>query len=305
MYNIVKALNWLRDSQLGEHLEALLGLWNYNSGSSAFSFYEESKNGLLICAICGESLFNEGLNQRIMKRPVMQPSPSESPPLETDSPARKKKKHSGITSLPRNAVCVLNEMRPGLEYKLVSQTGPVHCPIFTMSVKMDGQEVMGQGRTKKHAKQAAAEAALRTIIQLPEMHVMTLLNPQLQSANVDFTSDSMEYDGSENKDAAMLEAKTNASPGLKVLSRHMLGVEKSPVMILNEMRPGLKYECTSSSGESYAKFTMSVCIDSKTFEGTVVKNENPRTLKLHLTRWLLENPFYSVNEFLNWQHFHH
>lgn len=34
------------------------------------------------------------------------------------------------------------------------------------------------------------------------------------------------------------------------------------------MRPGLKYECTSSSGEPYAKFTMSVYIDDKTFEGT-------------------------------------
>lgn len=55
---------------------------------------------------------------------------------ELDSPARKKKKHSGISPLPRNAVCVLNEMRPGMEYKLVSQNGPVHCPIFTMSVKV-------------------------------------------------------------------------------------------------------------------------------------------------------------------------
>uniref|UniRef100_A0A1B6EQA6 DRBM domain-containing protein n=2 Tax=Cuerna arida TaxID=1464854 RepID=A0A1B6EQA6_9HEMI len=226
------------------------------------------------------------------------------PANETDSPARKKKKHSGISPLPRNAVCVLNEMRPGLEYKLVSQTGPVHCPIFTMSVKMDGQEVMGQGRTKKHAKQAAAEAALRTIIQVPEMHVMTLLNPHLQSANVDFTSDSMDYDGSENKDAAMQEAKTNVSPGLKVLTRHLLGVEKSPVMILNEMRPGLKYECTSSSGESYAKFTMSVCIDGKTFEGTgpskkLAKTAAARAALSTLYDFNFNMPVMPVNSALN------
>jgi len=190
---------------------------------------------------------------------------------ELESPARKKKKHSGISPLPRNAVCVLNEMRPGLEYKLVSQTGPVHCPIFTMSVKMDGQDVFGQGRTKKQAKQLAAEAALRSIIQVPEMHVMTLLNPHLQSAQMDFTSDSMDFE-TDNKEGCVVDMKdvkpAGGAGGVKVLTRHLLGVEKSPVMILNEMRPGLKYECTSSSGEAYAKFTMTVCIDGKTFEGT-------------------------------------
>ncbi|XP_054260675.1 double-stranded RNA-specific editase Adar isoform X2 [Macrosteles quadrilineatus] len=186
-----------------------------------------------------------------------------------ESPARKKKKHSGISPLPRNAVCVLNEMRPGMEYKLVDQTGPVHCPIFTMSVKMDGQEITGQGRTKKQAKQSAAEAALRTIIQVPEMHVMTLLNPHLQSAQMDFTSDSMDFESDSKEEVK--DAKPSGggvTGGVKVMTRHLLGVEKSPVMILNEMRPGLKYECTSSSGEAYAKFTMSVCIDGRTFEGT-------------------------------------
>uniref|UniRef100_A0A1B6LXN9 Uncharacterized protein n=1 Tax=Graphocephala atropunctata TaxID=36148 RepID=A0A1B6LXN9_9HEMI len=273
------------------------------STANAFSPLEEYK-GLPICVICGENLTNQATIQRNMKRSVTTPSPSESPPPETDSPARKKKKHSGISPLPRNAVCVLNEMRPGLEYKLVLQTGPVHCPIFTMSVKMDGQEVVGQGRTKKHAKQAAAEAALRTIIQVPEMHVMTLLNPHLQSANVDFTSDSMEYDGGDNKDGATPEAKASTSPGLKVLTRHVLGVEKSPVMILNEMRPGLKYECTSTSGESYAKFTMTVSIDSKTFEGTgpskkLAKTAAARAALSTLYDFNFNMPVMPVNSALN------
>jgi len=185
---------------------------------------------------------------------------------DTDSPAKKKKKrHSGVVALPRNAAAVINEMRPGLEYKLVSQTGPVHCPIFTMSVEMDGQEVFGQGRSKKLAKQAAAEAALRTIIQLPEMHLITQINPHHQSMDMDFTSDT-DFDG--NNKEVVPDVKPENSPGTKAITRQILGVEKSPVMILNEMRPGLKYECTSSDGESYAKFTMNVCIDNKTFEGT-------------------------------------
>lgn len=66
------------------------------------------------------------------------------------------------------------------------------------------------------------------------------------------------------------EAKPQNAAGLPnvKLTRQLAAVEKSPVMILNEIKPGLSYECTSSSGESYAKFTMSVCIDNKNFEGT-------------------------------------
>lgn len=44
---------------------------------------------------------------------------------------------------------------------------------------MDGQEVTGTGRTKKHAKQAVAEAALRTIIQV--MQYANRYNKQITS----------------------------------------------------------------------------------------------------------------------------
>jgi hypothetical protein len=39
-------------------------------------------------------------------------------------------------------------------------------------------------------------------------------------------------------------------------------------MLLNELRPGIKFDCVSEDGEPYAKFTMSVTIDVETFEGT-------------------------------------
>ncbi|KAG8325357.1 hypothetical protein J6590_069245 [Homalodisca vitripennis] len=41
------------------------------------------------------------------------------------------------------------------------------------------------------------------------------------------------------------------------------------------------------------------CAEAKFYNmlSQVVKSENPRTLKLHLTMWLLENPFYSVDDF--------
>ncbi|KAG8233016.1 hypothetical protein J437_LFUL013685, partial [Ladona fulva] len=65
----------------------------------------------------------------------------------------------------KNAVCALNELRPGLTYTLVSQVGPVHAPLFTISVEVNGQCFRGTGRSKKRAKKSAAEAALRSFVQ--------------------------------------------------------------------------------------------------------------------------------------------
>ena len=38
----------------------------------------------------------------------------------------------------KNAVMQLNEVKPGVEYKFVSQTGPVHSPVFKMEVEING-----------------------------------------------------------------------------------------------------------------------------------------------------------------------
>jgi hypothetical protein len=53
-------------------------------------------------------------------------------------PAKKKRKRSPAQCQPKNAVCALNELRPGLTYNTVSMTGPVHAPIFTISVEVGG-----------------------------------------------------------------------------------------------------------------------------------------------------------------------
>lgn len=189
----------------------------------------------------------------VLKRPL--------PPAENDSPVKKMKRKTVSIPVPKNAVCMLNELRPGLIYETVSQTGPVHCPVFTIGVKIDGQQVFGKGRTKKLAKQAAAEAALHTFIQLPEMRQVPYPH---QNANIDFTSDEScmnpeNFDRVERDDV-------NFKP--MMLTRPVNAMEKSPVMILNEMRPGLKYECVSSTGEPFAKFTISVTIDQKVFMGS-------------------------------------
>lgn len=82
-------------------------------------------------------------------------------------------------------MAVLNELRSKLEYKLVSQDGPVHMPLFTMSVEVDGEIHIGRGRSKKLAKSDAAEQALKSIIQF-KAGASGLLN---STGNEDFTSD--------------------------------------------------------------------------------------------------------------------
>ncbi|XP_033341639.1 adenosine deaminase acting on RNA isoform X5 [Megalopta genalis] len=74
-----------------------------------------------------------------------------------------KKRHKNPQ--PKNAVCALNDLKTGAIYKVVDQTGPTHAPIFTIAVQIDGQTYEGKGRTKKMAKHAAAELALRNIVQ--------------------------------------------------------------------------------------------------------------------------------------------
>uniref|UniRef100_A0A3Q1GDL4 Adenosine deaminase RNA specific B2 (inactive) n=1 Tax=Acanthochromis polyacanthus TaxID=80966 RepID=A0A3Q1GDL4_9TELE len=53
----------------------------------------------------------------------------------------------------------LNELRPGLQYRMVSQTGPVHAPVFSIAVEVNGLTFEGTGPTKKKAKMRAAELA--------------------------------------------------------------------------------------------------------------------------------------------------
>ncbi|XP_040262427.1 spermatid perinuclear RNA-binding protein isoform X3 [Bufo bufo] len=53
---------------------------------------------------------------------------------------------------PMNALMRLNQIRPGLQYKLLSQSGPVHAPVFTMSVDVDGTTHEASGQSKKTAK---------------------------------------------------------------------------------------------------------------------------------------------------------
>ncbi|KAJ8282575.1 hypothetical protein COCON_G00050940 [Conger conger] len=205
---------------------------------------------------------------------------------------KKRKKMPGPV-LPKNALMQLNEIKPGLQYKLLSQTGPVHAPVFVMTVEVNGQLFEGSGPTKKKAKLTAAEKALRSFVQFPNASEAHLAMGRTLTVNTDFTSDQADFadvlfNGFETpalpEDPFYLGSNGNgpaSSPGEFPVTAAPTAASlapspppapssaKNPVMILNELRPGLKYDFVSESGESHAKnFVMSVTVDAQTFEGS-------------------------------------
>lgn len=145
---------------------------------------------------------------------------------------------------------------------MVSQSGPTHAPIFTIAVQIDGQTFHGKGRTKKMAKHAAAEVALRSIVQFrntPDIHQALNICHGVQLNEPDFTNDVTE------KDNHLVNAFKTLPQESKNSNKF---IDKGPVALINELYPGVTYTCVSDNGESYAKFTISVTIDGEIFEGT-------------------------------------
>ncbi|XP_027865755.1 double-stranded RNA-specific editase 1a [Xiphophorus couchianus] len=212
---------------------------------------------------------------------------------------KKRKKVSGPI-VPKNALMQLNEIKPGLQYKLLSQSGPIHAPVFVMTVEVNGQVFDGSGQTKKKAKLSAAEKALRSFVQFSNASEAHMAMGRTLAVHTDFTSDQGDF-----PDELFNAFETSRALGdplyLAPNSRRSfttLGIEnpmlppptsnivqspltpnpfaftsltsgKNPVMILNEMRPGLKYSTVSESGESHAKnFVMSVTVDAQNFQGS-------------------------------------
>ncbi|XP_031202430.1 double-stranded RNA-specific editase 1 isoform X2 [Mastomys coucha] len=240
----------------------------------------------------GTPLSNGGGGSTSRKRPLEEGSNGHS-----KYRLKKRRKTPGPV-LPKNALMQLNEIKPGLQYTLLSQTGPVHAPLFVMSVEVNGQVFEGSGPTKKKAKLQAAEKALRSFVQFPNASEAHLAMGRTLSVNTDFTSDQADfpdtlfngfetpdkseppfYVGSNGDDSfsSSGDVSLSASPVPASLTQPPLPIPppfpppsgKNPVMILNELRPGLKYDFLSESGESHAKsFVMSVVVDGQFFEGS-------------------------------------
>ncbi|KAG2458469.1 RED2 editase, partial [Polypterus senegalus] len=201
---------------------------------------------------------------------------------------------------PKNALVQLNELKPGLQYKMVSQTGPVHAPVFSISVEVNGLTFEGSGPTKKKAKMRAAEMALKSFVQFPNASQAHFAMGMLSNASTDFTSDQADfpdtlfkefepaphgnsfpcYKPTENELLSsayrhgrllchtldlMVQAKQNKHKMVSPTES-----EKNPVELLNELRPGLRYICLAETVERQhiKSFIMAVRVDGRTFEGS-------------------------------------
>uniref|UniRef100_A0AAY5EXJ9 Adenosine deaminase RNA specific B2 (inactive) n=1 Tax=Electrophorus electricus TaxID=8005 RepID=A0AAY5EXJ9_ELEEL len=219
-------------------------------------------------------------------------------PLEEDNNGRacKPQVRCGApawSEVPKNALVQLNELRPGLQYRTVAQTGPVHAPLFSIAVEVNGLTFEGTGPTKKKAKMHAAELALRSFVQFPNA-------PQAHLAmgggggdpTADFTSDHADFpdtlfkgfepDGWRTAGTELLSGAlrlrhsldlmvVQAEQGAPRLASASEPPPPSPVVLLNDLRPGTRYACLSqrAPGRHHRHaFVMAVRVDGRIFEGS-------------------------------------
>ena len=226
----------------------------------------------------GDGVKMEGDADRGMKRPFSEGAPGTEQQQQQQQQQRrlkKKRKLSGM-QVPKNALMQLNELKPGLQFTFVSQNGPVHAPTFTMSVEVNATVFEGTGNTKKKAKLDAAERALASFLQVPNAPAAQQALGRSAMLSGDFTQDTAELEPSTklfNNFTAPpggVTTPTNGNgttPAAKPPTPGPAG--KNPVMILNETRPGTKYELEEESGDSINKvFVMSVTVDGQTFKGS-------------------------------------
>ncbi|KAF7700768.1 spermatid perinuclear RNA-binding protein isoform X1 [Silurus meridionalis] len=188
---------------------------------------------------------------------------------------------------PMNALMRLNQIRPGLQYKLLSQSGPVHAPVFTMSVDVDGTIYEASGSSKKTAKLHVAVKVLQA------MGYPTGFDTDLDSMSADEKSDSEGKSETSTHSSNNTSHSTDSTLEVRTQGPILTASGKNPVMELNEKRRGLKYELISESGGSHDKrFVMEVEVDGQKFRGA---GPNKKVAKASAALAALEKLFSGPN----------
>ncbi|XP_059212725.1 interleukin enhancer-binding factor 3-like isoform X2 [Centropristis striata] len=171
-----------------------------------------------------------------------------------------------------NAVMRLNQYRPGLEYRLTSQTGPVHEPVFTMAVEVNGKTYEATGPSKRAAKLNVATKVLQDL--------------GLPTGTESKSEPTVDAESQESVKAAGSASTTSEDSGQgPILTKH----GKNPVMELNEKRRSLKYELSAETGGSHEKcFVMEVEVDGQKFKG---RGSNKKEAKAFAALAALEKLF--------------
>uniref|UniRef100_A0A665W3Z9 Interleukin enhancer binding factor 3b n=1 Tax=Echeneis naucrates TaxID=173247 RepID=A0A665W3Z9_ECHNA len=223
-----------------------------------------------------------------MKRPI-----EEEEGTDDKSPNKKKKKlqkkspeEKAEPPQAMNALMRLNQLKPGLQYKLISQTGPVHVPVFTMAVEVDGKNFEASGPSKRTAKLHVAVKVLQDMGLPTGVELKTAETVKSEETATATTVEELKpvVTPVETNTAATGAASTARQQG-PILTKH----GKNPVMELNEKRRGLKYELISETGGSHDKrFVMEVEIDGQKFQGT---GSNKKVAKAYAALAALERLF--------------
>ena len=166
----------------------------------------------------------------------------------------------------------------------------MHSPVFIITVEVNGIIYRGEANSKKKAKLLAAEKALSSFIQLPNSAEakQALGGPEVVS---DFTSDQAET-GLYNDFQPTFQTKEsckseNDSSITNSKTSHKKG--KNPVTVLNEIRPGTKYQQLSEPTEKQSKhFKINVTVDGRNFEGC---GRNKRQAKARAAQAALQGIF--------------
>ncbi|XP_031682086.1 spermatid perinuclear RNA-binding protein isoform X6 [Oncorhynchus kisutch] len=196
------------------------------------------------------------------------------------------------TNQPMNALMRLNQIRPGLQYKLLSQSGPVHAPVFTMSVDVDSTVHEASGSSKKTAKLHVA-VKVKDLCQV----LQAMGYPTGFDTDLDCSADE-KSDGEGRSESSTHSNNTTHSDSSNTLEVRTQGPiltasGKNPVMELNEKRRGLKYELISESGGSHDKrFAMEVEVDGQKFRGA---GPNKKVAKASAALAALEKLFSGPN----------
>ncbi|XP_062361611.1 spermatid perinuclear RNA-binding protein isoform X1 [Cinclus cinclus] len=191
-----------------------------------------------------------------------------------------------------NALMRLNQIRPGLQYKLLSQSGPVHAPVFTMSVDVDGTTYEASGPSKKTAKLHVAVKVLQA------MGYPTGFDADVECVSSDEKSDTEGKNEttssiSSNNNTGNSTADTSTTLEVRTQGPILTASGKNPVMELNEKRRGLKYELISETGGSHDKrFVMEVEVDGQKFRGA---GPNKKVAKASAALAALEKLFSGPN----------
>ncbi|KAK6306593.1 hypothetical protein J4Q44_G00235180 [Coregonus suidteri] len=151
-----------------------------------------------------------------------------------------------------NSLIRLNQVHPGLQYKLLSQSGPVHAPVFTMSVDVHGTVYEASGTSKKTAK---LQVALKV---LQALGYPAVFNVDLDSLSADERSDGEGRNHRSDRNRMSTISSRNSVTSTDTHESRTPGPlltagGKNPVMELNEKRRGLKYQLLSETGGSYDK----------------------------------------------------